>query len=107
MRRCSTRRMLAGALAFGLATLAGAGAAAAQALGFWSLGAAEAAAARIMEASGLRADFEIVVDTGIEQGLAGGRRARGRGRRRRGGLDDGVESRRGPARAMRPAATRR
>ena len=68
MRRCSTRRMLAGALAFGLATLAGAGAAAAQALGFRSLGAAEAAAARIMEASGLRADFEIVVDPESNKG---------------------------------------
>ena len=61
MRRCGTRRVLAGVLAFGLAGLGGAGAAAAQTFGFRSLGAAEAAAERIMEASGLRADFEIMV----------------------------------------------
>lgn len=76
MRRCGTRRVLAGVLAFGLATLGGAGSAAAQALGFRSLGAAEAAAERIMEASGLRADFTIVVDPGSNNASAGIRRCR-------------------------------
>ena len=70
MRRCGTRLVLAGVLAFGLATLGGAGSAAAQALGFRSLGAVEAAAARIMEASGLRADFEIVVEEGSDNAAA-------------------------------------
>ena len=58
-----TRRMAAG-LAFGLASLIGAGSASAQEFGFRSLGAAEDAVARIMEASGLRADFELVVEEG-------------------------------------------
>ena len=66
MRRRGTRRVLAAALAFGLATLG----AAAPALGFRSLGAAEDAAERIMEASGLRADFEIVVDPGSRNASA-------------------------------------
>ena len=57
-----TRRAPAGVLAFGLTGLVGAGAAPAQEFGFRSLGAAERAAERIMEASGLRADFEIVVE---------------------------------------------
>ena len=76
MRRCGTRRVLAGVLAFGLAGLGGAGAAAAQTFGFRSLGAAEAAAERIMEASGLRADFEIVVEEGSNNAVAGLRRCR-------------------------------
>ena len=71
MRRCGTRRVLAGVLAFGLAGLGGAGAAAAQTFGFRSLGAAEAAAERIMEASGLRADFEIVVREDYDNAAAG------------------------------------
>ena len=71
MRRCGTRRVLAGVLAFGLASLGGAGAAAAQTFGFRSLGAAEAAAERIMEASGLRADFAIVVAPGSDNAAAG------------------------------------
>ena len=71
MRRCGTRRVLAGVLAFGLAGLGGAGAAAAQTFGFRSLGAAEAAAERIMEASGLRADFAIVVAPGSDNAAAG------------------------------------
>ena len=70
MRRCGTRRVLAGGLAFGLAALGVAGAAAAQAFGFRSLGAAEDAAERIMEASGLLADFEIVVDEGSDNAAA-------------------------------------
>ena len=55
------RRMLVGGLALGLASLGGAKPTPAQEFGFRSLGAAEDAAARIMEEFGLLADFEIVV----------------------------------------------
>ena len=65
-----TRRMLAGGLVFQLA-LGGAASTPAQQFGFRSLGAAEDAAARIMDASGLRADFEIVVDEGSDNAAAG------------------------------------
>ena len=61
MRRSMTRRVLAIVLAFGLTGLAGAGSASAQEFGFGTLDAAERTVDRIMEASGLRADFEIVV----------------------------------------------
>ena len=71
MRRSMTRRMLAIVLAFGLTGLAGAGGASAQEFGFRSLGAAERAADRIMEAAGLRADFEIVVEPGSDNAAAG------------------------------------
>ena len=64
------RRMLVGGLAFGLASLGGAKPTLAQEFGFRSLGAAEDAAARIMEASGLRADFEIVVAPGEDNAYA-------------------------------------
>ena len=64
------RRMLVGGLAFGLASLGGAKPTPAQEFGFRSLGAAEDAAARIMEASGLRADFEIVVAPGENNAYA-------------------------------------
>ena len=63
--------MLAGGFTFGLASLVGAASAPAQEFGFRSLGAAEEAAARIMEASGLRADFEIVVEEGSNNAAAG------------------------------------
>ena len=66
-----TRRLLVGGLAFGLVGPGGAGSASAQQLGFRSLGAAEDAAARIMEASGLpRSDFEIVVEEGFDNAAA-------------------------------------
>ena len=65
-----TRRMLAGGFVFQLA-LGGAASTPAQQFGFRSLGAAEDAAARIMDASGLRADFEIVVDEGSDNAAAG------------------------------------
>ena len=71
MRRWSARRALAGGFAFGLAGLVCAVSAPAQEFGFRSLGAAEDAAARIMEASGLRADFEIVVEGGSNNAAAG------------------------------------
>ena len=71
MRRWSARRVLAGGFTFGLASLVGAASAPAQEFGFRSLGAAEEAAARIMEASGLRADFEIVVEEGSNNAAAG------------------------------------
>ena len=67
-----TRRVLAGVLAFGLTGLVGAVSAPAQQFGFRSLGAAERAAERIMDASGLRAaDFEIVVEPGSDNAAAG------------------------------------
>ena len=71
MRRSMTRRMPASVLAFGLTGLVGAASAPAQEFGFRSLGAAERAAERIMEASGLTADFEIVVDPGSDNAAAG------------------------------------
>ena len=71
MRRWSARRPLAGGFAFGLASLVCAVSAPAQEFGFRSLGAAEDAAARIMEASGLRADFEIRVKEGSDNAVAG------------------------------------
>ena len=72
MRRSMTRRMPASVLAFGLTGLVGAGSAAAQGFGFRSLDAAERAAGRIMDASGMRrTDFEIVVDPGSNNAAAG------------------------------------
>ena len=71
MRRWSARRVLAGGFACGLTSLVGAASAPAQEFGFRSLGAAEDAAVRIMEASGLRADFEIVVEEGSNNAAAG------------------------------------
>ena len=70
MRRSMTRRVSASVLAFGLTGLA-AGGASAQEFGFQSLGAAERAVGRIMEASGLTADFEIVVEPGSDNAAAG------------------------------------
>ena len=70
MRRSMTRLAPAGVLAFGLTGLVGAASAPAQQFGFRSLGAAERAAERIMDASGLRADFEIVVAPGEDNAYA-------------------------------------
>ena len=70
MRRSMTRRMPASVLAFGLTGLVGVASASAQGFGFRSLGAAERAAARIMDASGLVADFEIVVAPGTNNAYA-------------------------------------
>ena len=74
MRRSMTRRMPASVLAFGLTGLVGAVSASVQGFGFRSLDAAERAAARIMEASGLTADFEIEVVPGIDNAYATNRR---------------------------------
>ena len=71
MRWSMTRRVPAGVLAFGLTGLVGIASALGQEFGFRSLGAAERAADRIMEASGLRADFEIVVEPGSDNAAAG------------------------------------
>ena len=70
MRRSMTRLAPAGVLAFGLTGLVGAASAPAQQFGFRSLGAAERAAERIMDASGLRADFEIEVAPGEDNAYA-------------------------------------